>query len=83
MLKHPSTDAQQFESNTAWSGAHETFSNREMSTVDRTKTGKIGNTRTSVGRGKNSYSTAVINQTEVFWLLHKKTTLMGGAHLQL
>lgn len=57
--------------------------NRAMSTADRTKTSQIGNTRTSVGRGQGSYSPAVINQTEVFWLLYKKTTLMGKAPLQL
>lgn len=53
--------------------------NRATFTVEETKTGKIGNTRRSVGHGR--YSTAVINQTEAFWLLYRKTTLIGGAPL--
>lgn len=62
--------------------AHKNIVIGAMLVVDRKKTGKIGNPRTSVGRDE-CYSTRVINQSEKFWLVYINKTLMGGALLQL
>lgn len=79
---HGSVDnTPQLESNVGRFSVH--IFNRAMSTADRIKTGKTENTRASVGHDKSSYSTAVINQTEVFWLLHREAAVMRGVHLQL
>lgn len=72
----------QSESNMAWSNAHETLSRGFQCPLVK-KIGKFENTRASVACSESSYLTTVINQTEAFWLLYKKATVMGGGRLQL